>query len=470
VNLSEDLGHAAAVIVIFSDLLSRKFITGGHIGRMLRGFLPIFSWSPATIVASGLHLHVSSGFMRISCLTAADQAGCPIHQFLGEFMSSILSVVTYPAAPDAVRASFTDLLLWFANARWSKLRVNQEMIYGLLEASTAPMFRVAGILTSALPHQYQFIVQLFRRFTETLQGSPLNETVHMILGFIANYHVEDQAATRAVVLDFLHHFNGVRDDELLTQVILGVKQLDVMGFDYFSELALIADGPKAICAVVDCTRQLRYLTVASLRNPAFLPYQVPEPWLHILIESQILRYFAETVNTLKVSQKSSDFECGLLRRFIALFIELAGIMNDDTAAWLLEGGKELLMRRYDVASFWDSILQLAERFVDARAEIVIEQFVPISFRFVFAHNFDPARTEWYLVVFRTLRLHNRVYGAKRKYQEFTQAIMLNLLKLGLDQDEAERYLHTIEKDLREANAELTRFAFLLMMAKNARVW
>jgi hypothetical protein len=71
-------------------------------------------------------------------------------------------------------------------------------------------------------------------------------------------------------------------------------------------------------------------------------------------------------------------------------------------------------------------------------------------------------------MFRTFDLHNRVYGAKRTYKEFIQTIMLNLQELRQDQDKADGYLHIIEKNLSEVSAELTRFAFMLMMAKNAR--
>jgi hypothetical protein len=75
-----------------------------------------------------------------------------------------------------------------------------------------------------------------------------------------------------------------------------------------------------------------------------------------------------------------------------------------------------------------------------------------------------------MTMYKTMRLHSKVFSAKRKYQEFAHTVVTSLVGLGLDQDTAQGYLHIIEKDLRQANAELSRFAVHLMLTKKGMTW
>jgi hypothetical protein len=176
------------------------------------------------------------------------------------------------------------------------------------------------------------------------------------------------------------------------------------------------------------------------------------------------------VNAAKMADPPTDADCNFIRRFFGLFGSVATFLPDDIIDGIFDFGKELLMRKYDVHGFWDSVLQFMEKLVDVKPELVTQQFTPVSFYFALAPGFDPTRPAWYPVVFRTLRLHGRIYGAKCNYQGFSQAIVTGLEALGLGQESCDLYLRIVEQDIRAAPMDLGRFAMLLMLTKNGKAW
>jgi hypothetical protein len=159
----------------------------------------------------------------------------------------------------------------------------------------------------------------------------------------------------------------------------------------------------------------------------------------------------------------------LVSAYWRLFASLVPFLQDHIP-WLVDCASQLLLRRYDTPFIWEPVLSFFDRMIEQNTEVVIEAFVPISFVFVLAPAFNPARAQWSQVVLRVLRLHCRLYAAKRKYREFAQAVVSALGTLGIDEESADAYLHIIEKDLREANADIGRYAFMLMVLKNGRSW
>jgi hypothetical protein len=470
VNIETNLAHAAAVAFIFGELVQRNLVDPTHVGSILRGLFPILYWQPEFVVTSDQHLHAAFHFLSIPCFMVLEPQGYNINQWTSEFLTLIRSITTVETTSEAVRTSFTILLLRFVSMRWPKIKVTPELVHALLDFGTLPMIRIAGILTSAMPHQGSFIPTIFTRFTQMIQASSTHETAQAILCFFANYHVESQPPTQQAVLEFLLSFEGAREtDEGLAHLIHAIRHLEAFGLPCFQELIRNAAGPKSILAIIECTIQLRRTASANALKPIYEPYHQLDTWGPIFENDRIREHFLETLNSVNLRQASRETE-QLAMSFWGLFGSLVPLLPQEQTAWLMECAIEVLRRRYDTPSIWEAVLLFLDRVIESNAEIVIDQFVPISFDFALAPAFNPARAEWYQVVFRVLRLHCRLYAAKRKYREFSQGVVFSLGTLGIDEESADSYLHIIEKDLREANADLCRYAFMLMVVKNGRSW